>query len=1417
VKLRAIYVEGFGVWHKLRLEGFQDGLNLIYGPNEAGKTTLLEFVRAILYGFTLSGEGYLPPLRAGRAGGWLEVVCPDGLFRIQRLLTEEELQLFGSARADRPEDAVAFPAEMHREASSAQSPGVPIGVPNPQHPPGIPNSYRPNGGPNLALPTGIPHPQGSKDIPNPQRPTGILNPQQPNGAYILPSDSAARLGQLRILGPHGIVEEGGRLAGWLGGVDETIFQNIFAIGLRELQQLALLSQTEAASLLYALSAGMDRVNLLEVTKELQQARHRILAPGDGPCLLADLFARREKLRRQMQSARQSAAQYPQLLAQRQQADQQAQQLQAELTQLQQQMRLLETALAVRDRIRLREQLDAQWAALPPGKPVSAEMLRQFQTLQQAIQEHQAELARLRAELAQLREQEAATAIDKQIIMHSASIQALVQQLPWLQTLEERLAALQEEIRLLEAKLAEQTEQLGLPEPEGLEELHKQTNTNGEPRLWERLREPAGRIRQLRRQVQQAQQQAAAARQTAEALQEQLQQALADRGYQDLGDALAQTSQQLANLRRRQQIDQQLAQIQRRQRELAAQLQHRHAHPSPSVAERIGWVALLLVGIGLAGWGGILPGLGFGAWNLLWASLGVVLSVGAVLGNLLLQQHRRRHFQTCNQQRKMLQRQASQLEEERRALDAAIPPGSGSLAQHIDTLQRELALLEQLTPLNNRREAAWQEVQWAEAHLQSCQQQLQTAYQRWQEALQLLGLPPTLSPAQALRWQAQADRLAELHQRLQQTRGQYAQEQQQWEELRDRIRQLADHLGLQPAHLNPVELVRLMAERLRAEEAQLRERRQWRRQLRAVRRQEQRLRRQLARLARQRRRLFRQAGVRSEEAFGQRAALTQQAEQLALQRQQVQQEIEAILAGRVREEDMAPYLDADLDLAAQQAQLAEQIAQRTQQLQACHERRGELAEQIRRLAEDRSLAELRAEWDQLEREIAQTGRRWQVLALTSRLLEELRRRYERQYQPETLQEASEYFRRMSQGRYQRVWRPLDREELWVDLTEGGSLPVDRLSHGTRELLYLSLRLALAAAYARRGIRLPMILDDVMVNFDAGRAQATAELLRDFALQGHQILLFTCHQHLQALFQSLRVPQATLPDWSQQPTPRVRLEIPSAQSVLPVPKNRRRKTLAPPPAKPEGPEDSSGTEESFGPQMAGAPSESAELVCTEAEPVSVLDAESVRSAQAKPKTGTQSEMRTDVPTESEPVGQAEPETLAQAEPHTDVPSEPACSACSEPSEASNPDDDFQWYDRLVDEEDGWPHDGWPGQTGPEETWLKEAVPPLAQQDSDIPPDDGPPPVPGPSGGSADPRHSAEAEQQNPPARKPAVSQKPEASEKLAASKKLAASEHTAASEKPAVSEKLGTSGHSPTQEPDRSAPARSSALRRSAEAA
>ncbi len=151
-----------------------------------------------------------------------------------------------------------------------------------------------------------------------------------------------------------------------------------------------------------------------------------------------------------------------------------------------------------------------------------------------------------------------------------------------------------------------------------------------------------------------------------------------------------------------------------------------------------------------------------------------------------------------------------------------------------------------------------------------------------------------------------------------------------------------------------------------------------------------------------------------------------------------------------------------------------------------ETRGRIAAQLTTITEDRQMAARQLEMATIQQRIDEAIGRWQVLAVTGQVLESIRASYETDRQPETLQEASGYFHEMTQGKYRRVWTPVGERVLRVEDSEGQDLAVEVLSRGAREQLFLSLRLALAAHFARRGAALPLILDDVLVNFDMDRA-------------------------------------------------------------------------------------------------------------------------------------------------------------------------------------------------------------------------------------------------------------------------------------------------------------------------------------------
>ncbi len=87
MRIAEIHIDGFGMFHDVLLGPIAPGLSVIQGDNEAGKSTLLAFVRRIFFGFPdrRGRENPYPPLRGGRYGGRIVVVSPgDGRYVIER-------------------------------------------------------------------------------------------------------------------------------------------------------------------------------------------------------------------------------------------------------------------------------------------------------------------------------------------------------------------------------------------------------------------------------------------------------------------------------------------------------------------------------------------------------------------------------------------------------------------------------------------------------------------------------------------------------------------------------------------------------------------------------------------------------------------------------------------------------------------------------------------------------------------------------------------------------------------------------------------------------------------------------------------------------------------------------------------------------------------------------------------------------------------------------------------------------------------------------------------------------------------------------------------------------------------------------------------------------------------------------------
>ncbi|WP_295957557.1 YhaN family protein [Rhodoferax sp.] len=148
--------------------------------------------------------------------------------------------------------------------------------------------------------------------------------------------------------------------------------------------------------------------------------------------------------------------------------------------------------------------------------------------------------------------------------------------------------------------------------------------------------------------------------------------------------------------------------------------------------------------------------------------------------------------------------------------------------------------------------------------------------------------------------------------------------------------------------------------------------------------------------------------------------------------------------------------------------------------------------------------------------------WMQLRLADSLLQEALKRFRERAQAPMVRLASEYFGLITGGRYPKlvVDTSAERPVLQAEGLDGRLIGIEAMSEGTADQLYLALRLAALELQRSNGADMPLVLDDVLMTSDDTRATHIFQALARFA-EGGQVLLFTHHQHL------VQVGQAALP--------------------------------------------------------------------------------------------------------------------------------------------------------------------------------------------------------------------------------------------------------------------------------------------------
>ncbi|WP_028576058.1 YhaN family protein [Desulfomicrobium escambiense] len=238
-------------------------------------------------------------------------------------------------------------------------------------------------------------------------------------------------------------------------------------------------------------------------------------------------------------------------------------------------------------------------------------------------------------------------------------------------------------------------------------------------------------------------------------------------------------------------------------------------------------------------------------------------------------------------------------------------------------------------------------------------------------------------------------------------------------------------------------------------------------------------------------------------------------------------VEADLAGMAEGgsledlESLAREHDAD-SLPGRLAELHLELKERIEpRLHALAEVIGREKNELARMDGGDAAARVAEEMQEVLATISRLTGRYIRLKVASGVLRAEIERYRAANQGPLLSMASDLFRDLTLSSFAGLQADIDESDrpVILGLRPGGErVRVDGMSSGTRDQLYLSLRLASLSWRARTAEPMPFIVDDILINFDEARSGATLKALADMA--GHtQVILFTHQAHVAELARGL----------------------------------------------------------------------------------------------------------------------------------------------------------------------------------------------------------------------------------------------------------------------------------------------------------
>ena len=360
MRFTSLYINGFGLFHNLKVKGLSPELTLFLGMNESGKSTLLDFFRAILFGFPdgRSNENLYPPLAGGQPGGNITLVTDD-----QHLYVVER----------------------------------------------------------------YPGPRGGK--------VDVLKPDQGRGGKEF-------------------------LSHLLGIASRTLFRNIYAFSLSELQDFETLNTESVREALYSAGAGIDPGGLGRLKSDLEKKESELYKPGGSKPIINTILSRLNAISKEKKALSGSIEEYDRINSQVSRLKDEIHDSEEQRLELSVQLKRTEQWINIWP----------EWIGLSLIKEKLGELevidrfplqgLRRFETLTTRLEDLQGELLQREEDFGHQESELSSLRIDPDILAHALPIRQLQRDQGHFEAVVQELASMQQQLSIGEQRLEESLAHLG---------------------------------------------------------------------------------------------------------------------------------------------------------------------------------------------------------------------------------------------------------------------------------------------------------------------------------------------------------------------------------------------------------------------------------------------------------------------------------------------------------------------------------------------------------------------------------------------------------------------------------------------------------------------------------------------------------------------------------------------------------------------------------------------------------------------------------------------------------------------------------------------------------------------------------------------------------------------------------------------